>query len=592
MSPHRGTPFWLIPVSCLVATAAMAQEVPEKALKYHEALLKRPHNAALFDRFFGAWIDEQPVETLEAFLKARADSRTAGRTGRCWRSINCAAARKTTRWMPWRKGIEAVPDDAALPMERAKLRLRRLEFEGARADLAKVAAGKDEVLALEAAKLTGKAWLREGKTEEAIKAWDAVLAAHPGDEDLLEDLVETAAAESETAQALVYADKLIEVSRDPYQKTLRMLRRGDLLAQAGSNDEAVEAYSGILNQVGEGSWLEREVLAQIEKVFRKQDRLDDLSAQLKKLAEAYPQRLLIHRQLAKLEAAQGETDAAIGRFREVLKRSPGDKELREEFVRLLVDGERFDDAAAELEKLIELSPADSGLYLQVAAMRFAPGQAGAGVGGFEQGARTARQGRGQRHPHRRADVAISAQGTRRGVAHGTRHRRSAGPAALEALAAQYGRTDRKAEAVELLKKAAAGDDVDVLLRTCRAISALGESGVGLRNADCPRRKVLRRSPLSGSAGAGRAGGGKTGGGGAAGAQAGETGQTTGRTRGKHRPRLPRHHRSGQGGRNPHHARRPADAHGGGDVFVSLADRETAVTSSPSGNCSMRMSIRW
>ena len=30
-----------------------------------------------------------------------------------------------------------------------------------------------------------------------------MLAAHPGDEDLLEDLVETAAAESETAQALV-----------------------------------------------------------------------------------------------------------------------------------------------------------------------------------------------------------------------------------------------------------------------------------------------------------------------------------------------------------------------------------------------------
>ncbi len=48
-------------------------------------------------------------------------------------------------------------------------------------------AGKDEVLALEVAKLTGKSWLRGGKTEQAIKAWDAVLAAHPGGEDLLED---------------------------------------------------------------------------------------------------------------------------------------------------------------------------------------------------------------------------------------------------------------------------------------------------------------------------------------------------------------------------------------------------------------------
>ena len=68
MTYHRSLPVFLIPVSCLVATAAVAQEAPEKAVKYHEALLKRPHNAALFDRFFGALIVEQAVETLEAFL--------------------------------------------------------------------------------------------------------------------------------------------------------------------------------------------------------------------------------------------------------------------------------------------------------------------------------------------------------------------------------------------------------------------------------------------------------------------------------------------------------------------------------------------
>ena len=38
----------------------------------HEALLKRPHNVALFDRYFSSWIDEQAVETLEAFLKSLA----------------------------------------------------------------------------------------------------------------------------------------------------------------------------------------------------------------------------------------------------------------------------------------------------------------------------------------------------------------------------------------------------------------------------------------------------------------------------------------------------------------------------------------
>ena len=440
---HRhGSPALLIPISCIVAPAAFAQEAPEKALKYHEALLKRPHNAALFDRFFGAWIDEQPVETLEAFLNARALAQ-GGQEWTVLATYQLRRGKEEEALTALGKGIGALPDDAALPMERAKLRLRRLDFDGARADLTKVSAGKDEVLALEAAKLTGKSWLREGKTEEAIKAWDAVLAAHPGDEDLLEDLVETAAAESETAQALIYADKLIAVSSDPYQKTLRMLRRGDLMAQAGRHDDAVGAYSAIFNQVGEGSWLEREVLAQIEKVFRKQDRLDDLTAQLKKLAETYPQRLLIHRQLAKLEAAQGEADAAIGRFREVLKRSPGDKELRDEFVRLLGDGERFDDAAAELEKLIELSPTDSGLYLQVAAMRFRQSKPELVLAALNKAYDLL--GKDEGNGIRIAGLMLQYQLKDPGEAllKELGSAAAAGPLAMEALSAHYGRTDRK-----------------------------------------------------------------------------------------------------------------------------------------------------
>jgi tetratricopeptide (TPR) repeat protein len=441
MIPNRALPSFLIPVSCLVASAAMAQDAPEKALKYHEALLKRPHNAALFDRFFGAWIDEQPVETLDAFLKAKAQA-DGGQHWTVLATYQLRRGNEEEALTALGKGIDAVPDDPALPMERAKLRLRRLEFDAARADLAKVAAGKDEVLALEAAKLTGKSWLREGRTEEAIKAWDAVLAAHPGDEDLLEDLVETAAAESETAQALIYADKLVTASRDPYQKTLRMLRRGDLLAQAGKNDEAVEAYSATLNQVGDGSWLEREVLAQIEKVFRKQDRLDDLSAQLKKLADAYPQRLLIHRQLAKLEAAKGETDAAIGRFREVLKRSPGERELREEFVRLLTDGERFDDAAAELDKLIELTPADANLHLQVAALRSRQDKPDAVLAALKKAHELL--GKDEGNGIRIAGLMLQYNLKEPGetLLKELVATAGAGPAALEALAAQYGRMTR------------------------------------------------------------------------------------------------------------------------------------------------------
>lgn len=458
----------------LVMSAHAQDASPEKALKYHVALLKRPQNAALFDRFFGAWIDEQPVEKLEAFLVSRAE-KNGGQEWSVLARYQLRQGQEDNALASLAKAIAAEPEDMALPMARAKIRLRRMEFDGARADLAKVTAGKDEAMALEAAKLVGKSWLRQGKSEEAVKAWDMLLAAHPGDEDLLEDLVESAAADGETAQALIYVDKLIVASADPYKKTLRAMRRGDLLAQAGKNDEAVEAYAATLAQVGEGSWLEREVLAQIEKVYRKQDRLSDLADELKKLAVSNPRRLLIQRQLAKLEAAQGEVDSAIGRFREVLKRSPGDRELREEFVRLLVDGERFDDAAAELEKMIKMAPVEAELQLQLASLRSRQGKPEAVLAALKKAhdLLVKDEGSAIRISSLMFQYALPDAGEallKESIAVP-----GAGPAPAEALAAQYARLNRRPEALELLKKVGTSDEVDVVIRAASSISALGES---------------------------------------------------------------------------------------------------------------------
>ncbi|MGC4014195.1 MAG: hypothetical protein QM755_06690 [Luteolibacter sp.] len=298
---QRAALFTVVP---MVLVSAAQAAPPAQALKYHEALLKRPNNEALFERFFGAWLDEQPQEALEIFLTDRAKEH-GGQEWAILARYQLRRGQEEAALESLGKAIASAPEDPALAMERGKLRLRRLDFNGAREDLAKVAAGKDETLALEAGKLVGKAWLRQGNSEEAVKAWDALLAAHAADEDLLEDLVETAASEGAMNQALGYADKLIAATKDPYQKAVRGMRKGDLLAKAGRNDDALAAYSGTLKEVGEGSWLEHELLAQVEKIFRKQDRLDHLRKELVKLAEKYPRRLLIKRQFGEAGGGTG-----------------------------------------------------------------------------------------------------------------------------------------------------------------------------------------------------------------------------------------------------------------------------------------------
>lgn len=462
----------LIPLLAFHATAAEAP--PAKALKYHQALLKRPSNDTLFDRFFGAWLDEQPLDTLEAFLTARA-AENAGADLSILASYQLRRGQEDQALLTLGKAIAALPHEPSLSMERARILLRRLDFKAARLDLANAAAGNDPAISLEASKLTGKSFLREGDAESAIKTWDTLLAAHPGDEDLLEDLVESAAAEGEIDQALTYVEKLIASGSDPYKKTLRQLRRGDLLAQAGKTDEALASYSATLAQVGEGSWLEREVLAQIDKIFRKQDRLDTLKDTLAKLAEENPRRLLIHLQLAKLEAAQGQTDAAVGRFREVLKRSPGDRQLREEFVRLLTDAQKYDEAAEELLKLIEQAPEDPGLHLQMADLRHRQENKDQTLAALENAHQLlgADETSGIRIASLMFQYHLNENGEK--LLKNLTTAENATPAPSEALASEYARTNRKPEALAILQNIAASDQLDVVLRAAASISALGES---------------------------------------------------------------------------------------------------------------------
>ncbi|MGD7653836.1 MAG: tetratricopeptide repeat protein, partial [Verrucomicrobiales bacterium] len=210
-------------------------------------------------------------------------------------------------------------------------------------------------------------------------------------------------------------------------------------------------------------------------MFRKQDRIDDLNNAFIKLAVDNPRRLLIHRQLAKIEAAQGETDSAVGRFREVLKRSPGNRELREEFVRLLTDGEKYQDAAEELEKLIKQAPDDAGLQLQMADLRHRQDNEKATLAALE----TARTLFPQNEP---SGIRIASLMLQYGLAEqgeallkSLADAANATPAPSEALAAEYARTNRKQEALAILEKVADSDQLDVVLRAAASISALGQT---------------------------------------------------------------------------------------------------------------------
>ncbi|WP_411847626.1 tetratricopeptide repeat protein [Roseibacillus persicicus] len=329
------------------AMGSWAVEPNEKAGRYHQLLLKRPESTTLFERFVDSWLDSDSKEDLEAFLKDSA----AGGGAAEWRLL--AAYQE---WMGREEdAMEALDQALALDgengellMARAKLKSLMLDFEGALGDLEKAGAGAGE----DAAALKGTWLARAGRPEEAVAAWKELLKANPDDEELREDLIELEVGEGLYDEAIATGRELAENTKDPYQRALRLMRVGAIEVMAGQRDEGVATYRTVLKMTGEDSWLEREALAQIEKVYRRDQDIAGLRKLYQDLREDFPQRVSLRKGLAAQMAANGEIDEAVALFREILKITPGDLKNREEFIALLESEGKYKDAVEELQVMI------------------------------------------------------------------------------------------------------------------------------------------------------------------------------------------------------------------------------------------------
>ena len=351
--------------------ATAAAEPPDKAARYHAALLRDPAPGLIFDRFCDAWLAERDAASLEAFLRLRAeggdtDDRLVlgfylAREGRNAEALG--VFRETLADDPGRAGAKA-------RYFKARTEAATLDFDTALEDLA-AAAESDDLdprLAADVARLRGRLLARVGKPEEAAAVWDALLESDAADAETFEGLVTLQSQEGLFEQALATLDRLIEDTRDPQKQTARRLWRGDLLQDAGRNDEALAAYEAVLADVAAGGWLERQVLGQLEQTYRRTQDTAGFAERLAELEEAHPERAELPRRRAQVLAELGRTDEAIGVWRGLLERSPGDRDLRGAFAAVLADAGKTEEAIAQVEALRDDRPDDGETRLRLAGL--------------------------------------------------------------------------------------------------------------------------------------------------------------------------------------------------------------------------------
>lgn len=351
------------------ALACFGQAAPpaSEAEKYHQMLLKRPQPGLVYDRFYSAWMEAGTADSLVEFLRQRT-STTAdllvlaifhdqrGNEAEALKAYTSALERDQTNVRAW--------------LQRAKLEARMMNFEAALKSLAAAEkGGADAELGREIGQLRGRWLLRTGKPEAALQAWRNLVKANANDEDLVEEVVDLQLDEGLFAEAEAQMLALVAKTKDPYAKAVRQLRLAEIQLRATKKDAALALLASTLADTGQGTWIEGEVLAQIETMFRRDENLSGLVKELEKLQAAHPQRTALERQRARVLAELGEKEKALTIYAALLQKTPGQRELRESYLDLLARFEQFKEAIAQTNVLIEQAPDDRELLIRLATLQ-------------------------------------------------------------------------------------------------------------------------------------------------------------------------------------------------------------------------------
>ena len=360
-------------LSCLLRGPILQGQTADplsKAKKYHSLLLRRPSPGYLFDRFYDAWLDIDTVDGLRGYLQeqlAGVDRQSATPHRLLLAFFHSKQGDDPLSLEQFRLALQDDPGNAQLWYEKATVEARLLNYETALSDLAKAKQQQaDEKLSIQIAKLQGKLFVRNRQSDKALEVWQRLLADYPRDEELHESLIELQLNEGLYQQAAELSEALVAKTRDPYKQVIRGVRTGDIYQRAGNRTKALELYAEKMDQVAANSWIEKEILAQIERLFRREDDLSGLSSHYLSLLETYPKRIALRKRYANLLVDLGETDKALEQFDEVLKITPGDRPNREEYIAVLGRLEMYDKASQQLDALIKQAPNDAELYVQQA----------------------------------------------------------------------------------------------------------------------------------------------------------------------------------------------------------------------------------
>ena len=374
MTPRRPALLFALPASLWLAFAsplpADSPTLSEKSARSLAALDKRPAPGALFDRFIEGWLESSDLPALEAFLVARADASPAAPPSILLGLFLARKGDDDAALAAFRRATEKDAASSGAWSARAAAETRLRDYDAAIASLTKARQlPAPRADSLRSGQSLGRLLARSGRTDDALATWNELATANPDDDGLIEDIMELQIDEGLLDAASTSANRLLTLRKDPYQQLLVRLRLGDILARNDQRDKALETWLACLHDTGVSSWLEKEVLSQIDRIFRKASDLASLRQLLERELASSPLRPAVHRAAAAIMAETGDRPAAIATLRRLIDLTPGDRAVREETADLLRAADQPAEALAIMEALLTQYPDDQELRIRLVSLR-------------------------------------------------------------------------------------------------------------------------------------------------------------------------------------------------------------------------------
>ena len=202
----------------------------------------------------------------------------------------------------------------------------------------------------------GRLYQRSDQAEKAMEIWKQLETSFPGDDGVRQRIARALADEGDYANALKRYEALAKEARSQNDRIVYALRAADLQVQLGQKDAATKRLEELLTRLRPGSYLYAEARRRIENAYLGTGDYAGLADYYEKWIEAHPDDTGAVLRLARTLSVQGRGAESQKWLEQAIERSPTDSAPRLALIDNSIAEEKFAEAAAQYEKLVELEP--------------------------------------------------------------------------------------------------------------------------------------------------------------------------------------------------------------------------------------------